>query len=224
MTELVKYDAMCRAISACHKVDEVKDIRAKAKALAAYQHQAQNFEAERECQQIRIRAERRCGELLKEISVAKGGQPYQSRGARGSPHVTKTLAQLGITADQSSDWKKLAEIPDKEFETSLVAMDKPTTSGMLRICETRTADSSSREPTVITSDTTARMSNRAAKEAIWKLGWVAHTGGAAAQVAEMLHRELDQKKNAYQRVGLAFALAVAEHLRDLEPASDKKNP
>lgn len=30
---LVRYHTMCRAIAACHSVDEVKDLRDKAKAL-----------------------------------------------------------------------------------------------------------------------------------------------------------------------------------------------
>jgi hypothetical protein len=33
VTELVKYDAMCRAIDAAYEVDEVKDIRDQARAL-----------------------------------------------------------------------------------------------------------------------------------------------------------------------------------------------
>lgn len=43
---LVRYDAMCRAIDAAHKVDEVKDIRDKAIALEHYARQAQNTDAQ----------------------------------------------------------------------------------------------------------------------------------------------------------------------------------
>ena len=39
---LVKYDAMCRAITECHKIDEVKDIRDRAKAFEVYAKEAMN--------------------------------------------------------------------------------------------------------------------------------------------------------------------------------------
>jgi hypothetical protein len=43
-TQLVRYDAMCHAIAAAHEVDEVKDIRDKARAIEMYARQAQNTE------------------------------------------------------------------------------------------------------------------------------------------------------------------------------------
>jgi hypothetical protein len=67
MTKLVRYDAMCRAIEAAHKVDEVKDIRDKAAALEHYARQAMNTDAERQAWEIRLRAERKAGQLLKQM-------------------------------------------------------------------------------------------------------------------------------------------------------------
>ena len=63
----MKYDAMCSAIAACSRVDEAKEIRDRARALEVYAKQAQNKEAERTAAEIRIRAERRAGQLLREM-------------------------------------------------------------------------------------------------------------------------------------------------------------
>ena len=63
---------------------------------------------------------KRKGLLLKEMEKAKGGKPYQSNGATGKgsgarserpPETAKTLADLGVTKDQSSRWQQLAENP-----------------------------------------------------------------------------------------------------------------
>ena len=76
--KLIRYDAMYTAIEACSSVGEAKELRDKAIALAAYAKQAMNRENERKCCEIRIRAERRTGELLRE--TAKDGNRDQGRG------------------------------------------------------------------------------------------------------------------------------------------------
>jgi hypothetical protein len=116
---LVRYDAMRTAITAAHSVDEVKDIRDKAAALELYARQANDMELERLVRDIRIRAERRAGELLRDMPRATGGQPYQSRATTGSEPPVKTIADLGISRDQSSCWQKLAAVPDEEFEAGM---------------------------------------------------------------------------------------------------------
>lgn len=124
--QLVRYDAMCIAIAEAHAVDEVKDIRDKARAIEMYTRQAQNTEAERQACEIRLRAERRCGELLSgEVERAERGRPAKTSN-------DTTLSDLGISRDQSSQWQKLATIPDEEFEADLKDPAwRPTTSGMI---------------------------------------------------------------------------------------------
>jgi hypothetical protein len=119
-TALIRYDAMCSAITACHKVDEAKEIRDKALAIEAYARQALNRHAERQAIEIRIRAERRVGQLLKEMEESGrrqgGGRPNKkpSSGTRVS-----TVADLGLTYDESSKWQKLAQVPEEEFQAKL---------------------------------------------------------------------------------------------------------
>jgi hypothetical protein len=137
-TELVRYDAMCHAIAAAYEVDEVKDIRDKARAIEVYSRQAQNTEAERQACEIRLRAERKCGALLAEREMAKGtrGQLVGRDGSGGHisrpPEEAQSLADLGISKQQSSDWQKLADVPDDTFEAALSSTESPTTAGILR--------------------------------------------------------------------------------------------
>jgi hypothetical protein len=113
---VARYDAMCRAIAEAHRVDEVKDLRDKAAALQHYAKQAGNYEAERQCAEIRLRAERRAGELLAAMDKAKGGRPSKT-GSTTEP--VSTLEQIGVTKKQSAVWQRLAQVPEERFETLL---------------------------------------------------------------------------------------------------------
>jgi hypothetical protein len=131
MTELVRYDAMCRAIADAYEVDEVKEIRDKALALEIYARQAKNVDAERDACEIRLRAERRAGQLLKEIEKAKGSPGNQYTGPLARPEGSKTLKQRRISYDQSSRWQKLADVPEEQFDAALGGPEMPTTVGII---------------------------------------------------------------------------------------------
>jgi hypothetical protein len=130
---LVRYDAMIVAIDACVAVDEVKEIRDKARALEVYASQAMNRDAEQKAASVRIRAERKTGELLADGKT--NGDRHSGRGNNRkleSDDATPKLSDLGISRDQSSQWQKLAAIPKEEFEEALAAPGVPTTEGILR--------------------------------------------------------------------------------------------
>ncbi|MFL5253255.1 MAG: hypothetical protein ACJ8AI_10240 [Rhodopila sp.] len=131
--ELIRYDAMCQAIAAAYEVDEVKDIRDKARAIEVYARQARNIEAERRACEIRLRAERRCGQLLAEREKARGVLKQGDTLPQSQPATTgpETLSDLGISKTQSSRWQKLAAIPDQEFEATFSQPGKPTTNGLI---------------------------------------------------------------------------------------------
>jgi len=138
MTALIKYDAACRALAEAKAVDEVKDLRDKAEAMRIYGMQAKNKALEVDAAEIRIRAERRLGELLIAQKAGdglnKGGRPAEKtprdgRGvSEGTPTQKKTprdgrgvsaptLADSGIGYDLSSRAQKIAAVPVDEFES-----------------------------------------------------------------------------------------------------------
>ena len=102
-----------------HRVDEVKDIRDKAEALAAYARQAKDSELIQFATEIKVRAERRCGELLSKTVEHGGDRKSESRSK--SP----TLNEMGLSKDESSRYQQLAAMPADHFETA-VATAKAT--------------------------------------------------------------------------------------------------
>ena len=125
MTQLIKYNAACQALAVAKQTDEVKDIRDKAEAMRAYAHQAKNRQMEIDATEIRIRAERRLGELIKAqketVGLRAGARDIAERdGLRGSATELRkdipTLSDSGISKKLSSHAQKVASIPDDEFE------------------------------------------------------------------------------------------------------------
>jgi hypothetical protein len=138
MLELIRYDAMCRAIAECAAVDEAKEIRDKALALEAYYRQARNKEAERDALNVRLRAERRAGEILKELARATPqtanptGLPTPQTGERVKTPYAEALEKNAISTQSASRFQRLADIPQPEFEAALADPEtKPSTRGMI---------------------------------------------------------------------------------------------
>ena len=67
---------------------------------------------ERPAAEIKARAERRAGEMLREMEKNKGGNPNLFPQGNRLPK----LPDLGITPKQSSAWQRVAAIPESRFE------------------------------------------------------------------------------------------------------------
>jgi N6-adenosine-specific RNA methylase IME4 len=119
---LVRYDAACRALAEARSVDEVKDIRDKAVALAAYARQAKNRDLEADAVEIRMRATRR----LDQLRVAQKEMVGLNTGTRGQlsggltvnpPGKDKpTLASQGIDKNLAQQARVLGALSEEKFE------------------------------------------------------------------------------------------------------------
>lgn len=128
VNQMVRYEQAVRALAACKAVDEVKSWADKAAAMQAYGRMAKDKTMEVDAAEIRIRAERRLGEMIA-AQKASGGLSKGSAGVGLNQHTPKelrssvttapTLADAGISKDLSSRAQKLAAVPEAEFEAEV---------------------------------------------------------------------------------------------------------
>jgi hypothetical protein len=97
----VRYESARRALAEAVSVDEVKDLRDKYEALAAYGRQAKDTDLIANATEIKVRAEKRCGELLREMAK-RGERASQTDGvARGA---NKHLSNPSTSARGAIEW------------------------------------------------------------------------------------------------------------------------
>jgi N6-adenosine-specific RNA methylase IME4 len=120
-TGLALYDAACRAVAEAVAVDEVKEIRDQARAMQVYAEQAKNRSLIENATALRMRAERRIGELLHDMR--ERGERDSGKGNRNpvlkSQANTPKLSDLGVTKSQSSRWQRLADMDPSLFEARI---------------------------------------------------------------------------------------------------------
>jgi site-specific DNA-methyltransferase (adenine-specific) len=140
---LARLELACRLLAEARNFDEVKVAVDLAEAARVYARQAQlGLDAQNDAAEVRLRAERRAGELLAEMQKHAGGRPPARAtcgavvgvggGVRENPLPTVTgfapaqaqprpprLEQLHITRRQSSHWQQLAELPEPVFEAHI---------------------------------------------------------------------------------------------------------
>jgi hypothetical protein len=117
--DLTKYNAAKQALAAAVSIDEVKDIRDKATAMRVYAMQAKDRVLIDQATEIRLRAERRAGELLIDMA-GRGERHCRGDSNQHAKSQAATLQNLDINKSQSSRWQKLAEIGEGDFEELVI--------------------------------------------------------------------------------------------------------
>lgn len=115
------YGQLCAAVT----FQDTRQIRNLAVAAAAFAREAKDTRLLDKATELRTRAERKAGHMLRE-SAEKGERALPKTSRRTDLVETNdevsaapTLAEIGVTRDQSSKWQQVAALTDDEFEEAL---------------------------------------------------------------------------------------------------------
>ena len=122
--QLVRYEAARQALQEAVRIDEAKDIRDKAVALAEYARQREDAELESAMSRLKIRADIRIGELSKLILEDGRGRP--KNGTNGEPVLSKrsVLSDAGISHTAGVRCELLATIYAEQTELVEAEIEK----------------------------------------------------------------------------------------------------
>jgi hypothetical protein len=130
--EIVALSQAKRSLAEATTLDEIKFIRDKAEAVRKYaQSAALGLDAQNYAAEIKLRAERKAGELLSTLSLRGGDRKSNSHSAR------LKVRDLGISQAQSTRWQVQSKLPESEFECYLATARESgreiTTADIIRL-------------------------------------------------------------------------------------------
>jgi hypothetical protein len=130
--DLKVLDRVARALAEATDFKEVKSLRDKAEAARQYaKNAAMGLMIQNKAAELKLRAERRAGELLREL-VPHGGNRRSSR-----HDADLKLTDLGIDSSQSSRWRRESTVPEIVFEQYVALANQLghdiTSQGLLKL-------------------------------------------------------------------------------------------
>jgi len=149
---LINFDRAREALTLAHSIDEVKEIRDQAEAIRAYiKQQKGSFEMQNQAAEIKLRAERRAGEILREIPR----QPGERTDLTSGHDVARLTTYQQVLSDNELEdktvqrWQLEAEIPEEKFEQFITetkaAAEELTSIAAVRIAQKIKRESNQRE-------------------------------------------------------------------------------
>lgn len=144
ISSIEKLSIARQMLAEAKSLDDILKIRDIAEAARVYAQAARlGLENQNEAAEIKIRAERRAGEMLAQMPKNKGADGSIVTGSTMEQVTvmdsTPTLADLGIERKQSFRWQMIASLPEDEFEEHIQetkAEGKELTSaGVLKIVQ-----------------------------------------------------------------------------------------
>jgi hypothetical protein len=187
--ELALLSESLRLLAEATTIDEIKNIRDKAEALRAYAKQhSEGLEIQNAAAEVRIRAERRGGELIKEM-IEAGILCGQGRPKKKGHDVPFFLSDLGVELHESKRWQRIHSLEEKKFEDfirSTKELGKELTSAsLLRLANGERSPPFSRPYTL---DEATEVMRREAVKISWK--WPREHRGMMVDLLRSLADEL----------------------------------
>ncbi|MBL0394318.1 hypothetical protein JJ685_24475 [Ramlibacter monticola] len=138
---MMNYDRFRVALADCVRVDDVKDIRDKAKALELYALQKNDRKARRDMAEIKLRAMVRIGEITRELPKVQGLRRGTSSAHAEEVTKREALHAAGISTSCANDYERIAAggiAVDKYFATTRAKGDVPTQKALAEAVATHT--------------------------------------------------------------------------------------
>ncbi len=127
----VTYEAAQKALAECSRVDECKDWSDKAAALASYARQANDNTLHNLALRIQARAQRRMGELLKQIPSGQGANLTAAGRAGAVPICRESVARdAGLSDRQRKTALRVASVPEPAFTAAVESPQPPTVTAL----------------------------------------------------------------------------------------------
>ena len=102
-TNLIRYDVARQALQAASTIDDAKQIKDKVEALRAYARQRNDVQMEAWLSELKLRADRRIGEISSKLDKAKANQSSSLIPTSGKKH----------RPGQSAIWRCREKVPGK---------------------------------------------------------------------------------------------------------------
>src|SRR5262252_10084588 len=134
---LALVDRAREALRQAHTLADIGGVMEVAERARRYAKAAKlGLDAENHAAALRLEAEWRAGEFIRASGV-RAGNPQFSKNGRIRP----LLEDLAVTWRQSSDWQRIASVPEPDFQAYIErvkAAQRPlTTSGALQFAKNR---------------------------------------------------------------------------------------
>jgi hypothetical protein len=138
---LVQLDVARQSLATAKHLPEVKQIRDMAAALQQYAKQQQySLEVQNDAAELKLRAERKAGALLRGMDLATAAPGNQYTGPVDRLHDETgppTLAEMAISKTQSHRWQQEASLPEAVFEAHIATTrqrkDELTSTGVYEL-------------------------------------------------------------------------------------------